>query len=89
MSSCRKGALTFVDGVGDFVKGTAIALLGDNMGGGEGGHRREESRLRWWCVWGGTEGGVVVVKSRGERMALLNMSGTGVYRMKSHARSRV
>ena len=44
MSSCRKSAPTFVDGVGDLVKGTAIALLGDNMGVGEGGHCREESR---------------------------------------------
>jgi hypothetical protein len=38
------GAPTFVDGVGDLVKGTAIALLGGNMGGGEGGHCREDSR---------------------------------------------
>jgi hypothetical protein len=39
-----KGAPTFVDGVGDLVKGTAIAPLGGDMGGGEGGHCREESR---------------------------------------------
>ena len=41
--------------------------------------------MRQWCVWGGSEGGVVVLKSRGERMALLNVSGTGVYGMKSQA----
>jgi hypothetical protein len=46
MSSSREGAPTFVDGVGDLVKGTAIALLGGggSMGGGEGGHCREGSR---------------------------------------------
>jgi hypothetical protein len=37
------------------------------------------------CVWGGSKGGVDVLKSWGERMALLNMSGTGVYGMKSQA----
>lgn len=42
--ACRRGALTIVDGVGDLVKGTAIALLGVDMGGGEGRHGREESR---------------------------------------------
>lgn len=41
--------------------------------------------MRQWCVWGGSKGGVDVLKSWGERMALLNMSGTGVYGMKSHA----
>jgi len=41
--------------------------------------------MRQWCVWGGSEGGVVVLESRGERMALLNVSGTGVYGMKSQA----
>lgn len=36
------GAPTFVDGVGDLVKGTAIALL-SSIVGNEGGHCREES----------------------------------------------
>jgi hypothetical protein len=64
MSSSRKGAPTFVDGVGDLVKGTAIALLGSNMGGGEGRHCREESR-RGSGVSGVAQVGVVVLKSWG------------------------
>jgi hypothetical protein len=43
MSTCRKGALTIVDSVGDLVKGAAVALRCGDLGSGEGGHCRKES----------------------------------------------
>jgi len=58
MSACQRGVPTFIDGVRDLVKSTTIALLGDGLGAGEGGHCSEESRLRVVVVeMSGSEGG--------------------------------
>ena len=59
VSACQRGAPTFIDSIGDLVKDTTIALLGDDLGAGEGGHCSEESSSssgggdlgwlrRWW-----------------------------------------
>lgn len=72
----KEAALTFINSIGSLVKRTTIALLGDDLGGSEGGHCGEEISWLWlWYCTGVTRRAVVVLKSRGERMGLLNSVG--------------
>lgn len=58
VSACQRGVQTFIDSIGGLVKGTTIALRGDDLGAGEGRHCSEESSwsssgsdLEWLGGW--------------------------------------